>query len=138
MDAQRNSDEKKTYAPSMWSDGYLQLAAGEGLISAEDLEAAFSPEQGNLQEGSFNRRAPAQRQEVAYWISKVLGLEPIYGQQEIFNSFRDWSSADPHKIPYIEAVIVNNIMNGEGNGFFRPTGNVTREQIAQIIKNADS
>jgi len=138
LDAQRNSDEKKTYAPSMWSDGYLQLAAGEGLISAEDLEAAFSPEQGNLQEGSFNRRAPAQRQEVAYWISKVLGLEPIYGQQEIFNSFRDWSSADPHKIPYIEAVLVNNIMNGEGNGYFRPTGNVTREQIAQIIKNADS
>lgn len=138
LDALRNSDEKKTYAPSMWSDGYLQLAASEGLISAQDLSYALVPQQDGLQEGSFNRRAPAQRQEVAYWISLVLGLEPVYGQQEIFNSFRDWSAADPHKIPYIEAVLVNNIMNGEGNGYFRPTGNVTREQIAQIIKNADS
>jgi len=97
----------------------------------------LSPRSSSLGTGAFLRRAPAQRQEVAYWISKVFGIEPVYGSAEIFNSFRDWSSADPLKIPYIEAVLVENIMNGEGNGYFRPTGFVTREQIAQIIKNAD-
>ncbi|WP_265446522.1 S-layer homology domain-containing protein [Acetivibrio straminisolvens] len=137
LDIARDIEDKKTYAPSMWSDGYLRLAANEGLISREDLEDAFSAEQSELGTGAFLRRAPAQRQEVAYWISKVLGIEPVYGQQKIFNSFRDWSGADPLKIPYIEAVLVENIMNGEGNGYFRPTGFVTREQIAQIIINAD-
>ncbi|HOM02228.1 MAG TPA: S-layer homology domain-containing protein [Acetivibrio sp.] len=137
LNAARSDDEKKTYAPSMWSDGYLQLAANEGLIGREDLEDAFTLDQSSLGTGAFLRRAPAQRQEVAYWISKVLGIEPVYGQQKIFNSFRDWSGADPLKIPYIEAVLVENIMNGEGNGYFRPTGYVTREQIAQIIINAD-
>ncbi|RXE58910.1 S-layer homology domain-containing protein [Acetivibrio mesophilus] len=138
LDTARNAEEKKTYAPSMWSDGYLQLAASEGLISNEDLADAFNAEQSGLGTGAFLRGAPAQRQEVAYWISRVFGLEPVYGQKKIFNSFRDWSGADPLKIPYIEAVLVENIMNGEGNGYFRPTGFVTREQIAQIIKNADN
>lgn len=137
LDATRNAENKKTFAPSMWSDGYLQLAAVEGLISNQDLADAFSVEQTERQERAFFRGAPAQRQEVAYWISIVLGIEPVYGQQEIFNSFRDWSGADPVKIPYIEAILVENIMNGEENGYFRPTGSVTREQIAQIIKNAD-
>ncbi|ABN53150.1 MAG TPA: S-layer homology domain-containing protein [Hungateiclostridium thermocellum] len=137
LETARNAEDRSSYAPSMWSDGYLQLAAGEGLISSQDLQDAFTADQSSLGTGAFLRRAPAQRQEVAYWISKVFGIEPVYGQQKIFNSFRDWSSADPLKIPYIEAVLVENIMNGEGNGYFRPTGFVTREQIAQIIKNAD-
>lgn len=137
IDNMRSREEKNTNALAMWSDGYLQLAANEGLISAKDLEDAFSSNQDITNRDFFNRRAPAQRQELAYWISSVLDLEPIYGQQKIFNNFRDWMDADPHKIPYIETVLVENIMNGEGNGYFRPTGHVTREQLAQIIKNAD-
>lgn len=136
LDRARGEEDKKTYAPGMWSDGYLQLAANEGLITAQELADAFEPDQTELEEGSFQRAAPARRQEVAYWLSMALGLQPVYGQQKIFNSFNDWTSADPHKVPYIEAVLVENVMNGEGNGYFRPTGVVTREQIAQIIKNA--
>jgi len=70
----------------MWSDGYLQLAAGEGLISSQDLQDAFTADQSSLGQEHF-KKAPAQRQEVAYWISKVFGIEPVYGQQKIFNSF---------------------------------------------------
>ncbi|MFZ5989958.1 MAG: S-layer homology domain-containing protein [Bacillota bacterium] len=136
LDNARDLEEKKTYAPGMWSDGYLQLAANEGLISQQDLEDAFSPDQSELEEDSFHKGAPAQRQEVADWMAKALGLAPVYGQQKIFNSFTDWASADPHKVPNIEAILVNNIMNGEGNGYFRPTDFITREQLAQIIKNA--
>ena len=136
IDARRAADSRKTFAPAMWSDGYLQLAADDGLISSKDLEDALTLDRSALTENSFNRNSPAQRQDVAFWIATVLGLPPVYGQQKIFNSYSDWSQADPYKIPYIEAVLQNNIMSGMGNGRFNPGGNVTREQMAQIIQNA--
>lgn len=138
LDNARQVDEKKKNAISMWSDGYLQLAANEGLITTQELNDAFNTDQTSLIPGtSFIRSAPAQRQEMAVWIAKALKLEPIYGQDSIFNSFNDWKNADPIKVPYIEAALQNKIMNGNGNGSFSPTGRVTREQAAQIMKNAE-
>lgn len=136
IDARRIADNKKTYAPAMWSDGYLQLAATDGLISARDLADALALDKSAFTEDNFYRNSAAQRQDVANWIARALGLAPVYGQQKIFNSYSDWSQADSLKIPYIEAVLQNNIMSGLGNGRFNPRGNVTREQIAQIIQNA--
>ncbi|NLD48814.1 MAG: S-layer homology domain-containing protein, partial [Clostridiaceae bacterium] len=137
LDNARAAGEKKTYAPGMWSDGYLQLAANLGLISQQDLAGALVINQeDDPPETNFHRGASAQRQDVAYWIALALGLEPIYGQQEIFNSFNDWTGAEPSKVPYIEAVLRNDIMNGEDKGYFKPTGYITREQMAQVIKNA--
>ncbi len=135
LDYARSQDDKKTNAISMWSDGYLQLAANEGLISQTDLNDAFTQDQTSLDATAFHRSAPAQRQEMAFYIAKVLKLDPAYEQQEIFNSYSDWSLADPTKVPYIEAVLKNNIMNGS-NGHFYPTQSLTREQGAQIAKNA--
>lgn len=136
IDEARNAGDKKKYAPAMWSDGYLQLAATDGLISDQDLADAMALDRSAFTSTSFVRDSAAKRQEVAYWMAKALGLTPVYGQQMIFNNYSDWSQADPLKIPYIEAVLLNNIMSGMGNGSFRPQGNVTREQMAQIIKNA--
>lgn len=136
LDAARTAANKKTYAPAMWSDGYLQLAATDGLISAQDLTDALASDRSAFTAASFYRESAAKRQDVAFWIAKALSLPPVYGQQKIFNSYSDWSEADPLKIPYIEAVLQNNIMSGLGNGKFKPQGNVTREQVAQIIKNA--
>lgn len=136
LDSRRIADNKKTFAPAMWSDGYLQLAATDGLISGRDLADALALDKSAFTADNFYRESAAQRQDVAFWIAKVLGLTPVYGQQKIFNSYSDWSGADPYKIPYIEAVLQSNIMSGLGNGRFNPRGNVTREQIAQIIKNA--
>jgi hypothetical protein len=122
----------------MWSDGYLQLAANEGLITPKELSDAFNTDQTSLTAGErFNRTAAAQRQDIAVWLAKALKLNPVYQQSKIFNNYTDWKNADPIKIPYIEAVLQNNIMNGNGAGGFEPTGNVTREQAAQIIKNAE-
>lgn len=136
LDSARTEEEKKTDAVSMWSDGYLQLAANEGLITPQNLADALTQDPAGLDAASFYRGAAAQRQELAYWFARVLNLQPVYNQQEIFNSFSDWRSADPTKIPYIEPILQNNIMNGDGGGRFSPTGILTREQAAQIIKNA--
>ncbi len=138
LDNARQAGSKKKDAVSMWADGYLQLAANEGLITPQDLNDAFNANQGSLTPGtSFLRSAPAQRQDMAVWLAKTLGLQPVYGQDSIFNNYNDWKSADPVKIPYIEAVLKNNIMNGDGAGNFNPAGKVTREQAAQILKNAE-
>lgn len=138
LDNARDDEEKKKNALSMWADGYMQLALNDGLISAEDYDDAMEEDQASLEEASFHRTAPAQRQEMAFWIAKTLKLEPSYGQQKIFNSFNDWSSADPIKVPFIEAVLQKNIMNGNGNGNFGPTQNITREQVAQVVRNAEA
>jgi len=137
LDNERARENKKTNAISMWSDGYLKLAADEGLISEEDFNDALAQNTQEPAAGSFIRNAPASRQEFAFWLAKTLSLEPVYGQQEIFNSYNDWRSADPVKIPYIEAILQNNIMNGDGNGYFRPTQSITRQEAAQVISNAE-
>jgi len=137
LDNARAREDKKTNAISMWSDGYLKLAADEGLISEEDFNDALTAGTQELSAGSFRRNAPASRQEFAFWLAKTLSLEPVYGQQEIFNNYNDWRNADPIKIPYIEAILKNNIMSGDGNGYFRPTQPLTRQEAAQIVSNAE-
>ncbi len=138
LDAKRSKNQKKDQALNMWADGYLQLAADDGLITQADLQTAlqkFQPKSGS--KNRFVRADPAQRQEVANWTAKAMKLEPVYGQQVLFNSFNDWSRSDPVKIPYIEAVLQNKIMNGKPGGYFDPKGSVRRDQMAQILKNME-
>jgi len=138
LDASRASNAKKSDAVKMWADGYLQLAYNDGLIKQADFQTAmqrFQPKPGTNKR--FVRADPAQRQEVAYWVAKALKLDPVYGQQNIFNSFKDWSKSEPTKIPYIEAILRNNIMNGKTGGYFDPLGSVQRDQMAKILKNME-
>lgn len=136
LDNERRREDKKKSPFKMWADGYLKLAADDELISKEDLEDAMNPNQAGLGSRAFRRTAPAQRQELAFWFAKILGLQPVYTGEKLFNSYRDWKNADPAKIPYIEAILQNNIMNGDDKGYFRPAHAVTREQAAQVVKNA--
>lgn len=139
LDATRSRDMKKQDAVAYWSDGYLQLAVNDGLITQSDFQVAmqkFQPKPGS--KNRFVKADPAQRQEVAYWVAKAAKLQPLYEQQNIFNSFNDWKQTDPPKVPYIEAVLQNKIMNGKPNALFDPKGSVTREQMAQIMKNMEN
>ncbi len=138
MNNARAQANRKTDALEVWYDGYLQLAVTEGLITAQDLADAMNADQTSLEADSFNRKSAVQRQEMARWLAGTLGIQPVRGQQDIFNNYLDWRSADPDKIPYIEAILENRIMNGDGTGRFRPLQAVTREQAAQILKNAES
>ncbi len=132
----RFGDNKKTDPLEVMYDGFLQLAANEGLISAQDLADAFSSEQGQLPPDSFRRKSPAQRQEIAYWLARALNIEPVREHIELLN-YTDWRTIDPDKASYMEAILRQGIMNGSG-GRINPRQAVTREQGAQIIKNADS
>ncbi|MCX7921155.1 MAG: S-layer homology domain-containing protein [Clostridia bacterium] len=132
----RSSQEKKRDSLEILFDGYLKLAADGGLISEQNLTDALAKTTSNLTPSSFNRSAPATRQEMAYWLAMSLKLKPMQ-DQKIYNNFRDWSSIDSEKVPYIEAILQNNIMSGDANGRFNPGQLINREQVAQIVKNAE-
>jgi len=134
LDAARTAADKIKDPLLYWSLGYLKIASDEEMISADEFNKA---KESNGKEG-FNGLAAAQRQEMAYWIAKALKLAPKYNEQAILNNFNDWRQCDPEKIAYIEATLQNKIMNGDGYGSFLPRGSLTREQAAQIGKNAES
>lgn len=130
----RLEDERLRDALRVWSDGYLKLAVTEGIITQEDFDEALSEDQSYVR---FSRASPATREQVAEWIAKILKIEPVYGQQLIFNSYNDWKNADPLKVPYIEAVLNARIMHGMEGGYFHPTKAITRQEMAQVLKNAE-
>ncbi len=138
LNAARTADRRKTNIQAVLNDGSLQLAANEGLISQQELADALQDDQSGLDATAFKRSAPVQRQELATWLAKALMLPPAYQEQEIFNSYFDWSGAKAENVPYIEAVLENNIMSGDGKGSFNPNQAVTRQQAARILKNAEN
>lgn len=132
----RTAANKKTDPLDVLYDGFLQLAANEGLITAQNYADAMNTDQTSLDAGSFQRKGSAQRQEMAVWLARALGIQPAGQQQELLN-YADWRSTDPDKLLYLEAILQQDIMNGSG-GRINPKLSVTREQGAQIVKNAES
>ncbi len=128
---------KKTNPQDVLFDGSLQVAANDGLISETELADAMQANQKTLGASDFKRSAPVQRQEFATWIAKAMMIPPEPQQQELLNNFSDWKSCMPENVPYLEAVLRAKIMNGNGSGKFLPTGLVTRQQAAAILKNAE-
>jgi hypothetical protein len=138
----QDNPELPDHVLTLWTKGYLQLAKNMGLITEDDLDNAFAEEQSELiPSENFIRRGPVTREQLAVWIVKAINkqqpnlISPLYKQQEVFN-YSDWEKISRESIPYVEAVIKNKIMVGN-NGKFNPKGIVTREQMAQMLKNLD-
>ncbi len=138
LNAARTTAQKKTSLQAVLYDGSLQLASNDGLITQQELTEALQTNQSSLGASAFKRSAPVTRQEFATWLAKALMLPPAYDQQELFNSYSDWKSAKAENVPYIEALLQNNIMSGDGVGKFNPNKTVTRKEAARILKNAEN
>lgn len=134
----RTAAQKKTSLQAVLYDGSLQLAANDGLITQQDLDDALQTNQSSLDSKAFKRSGTVTRQEFATWLAKALMLLPVYDEQELFNSYNDWKGAKAENVPYIEAILENNIMSGDGKGNFNPNQAVTRAQAARILKNAEN
>lgn len=138
LNAARATAQKKASLQAVLYDGSLQLASNDGLITQQELAEALQSDQSTLGTTAFKRSASVTRQEFATWLAKALMLPPAYDQQELFNNYSDWKSAKAENVPYIEAVLQNNIMSGDGEGKFNPNQIVTRQQAARILKNAEN
>ena len=137
LDVIRAQNDKLKPALKMWSDGYIQLALNDGLITFEDYNDAINKDQNELKEDDFNRAEPVKRENMAFFMAKLLGLEPEYGQIKLFNQYMDWSEAEPVRVPYLEAIVLNKVMNGTDERYFYPKGILKREEAAQILKNSE-
>lgn len=87
-------------------------------------------------ERAYTWRRPVTREQVAVWISRVLGLQPISGQaQQTIYSFNDWENIDTQNLSIIEAVVQNGIMEGNSNGYFLPKSSLRRSEMARLLDN---
>ncbi|MCL2057654.1 MAG: S-layer homology domain-containing protein [Oscillospiraceae bacterium] len=133
--AERLAGRAASGAEAVWINGALRVAADMGLISALEYEAATGSAQAQAL-SPFRSGAVAQRQEFAYWLARALDIPPVRGQESVFTNYSDWQSVDSLYVPYVEAVLRERIMSGDALGRFMPRDGLTREQAAQVIKNA--
>ncbi|MGE5397552.1 MAG: S-layer homology domain-containing protein [Chitinophagales bacterium] len=106
-----------------WAEGYLNYALANGIITTAELN-------------QMNWTESARREEIAYWLAKVVGYAPVYGQeQQGVYGFQDWNQFDRVKIPYCEPVIANQIMQGK-NGKFNPKNLITRGELCATLERA--
>lgn len=127
---------------TIWSRGYLQVAANLGLINQAELGEGLLINQAALDpEFNFIRTEATTREEVAKWLVETIrivnqdSIAPLYEQQEIF-TLSDWETIGNDYVPYVEAVMQAGIMVGDGLEF-KPKGSLKRSEMAQIISNID-
>jgi len=106
-----------------WANGYLQVAVEEGILTEQERA-----------ELENERRSGAQRQEVAVWAARTLGLAPSYSSgQHALRSLNDWLQIDPRYMGLVASVVNEGIMVGTGDGYFKPGKSVTRGEMAVIL-----
>lgn len=127
---------------TIWSRGYLQVASNLGIITGAQLGDGLILDQDQLDpELNFIRKDPATREQVAKWIVDALNsvvpntIDPINVHQQIF-TLGDWESIGNEYLSYVEAVMVEGIMIGDGTNF-NPKEPLTRAEMAQIIINIE-
>ncbi len=125
---------------TVWSKGYLTVANQIGLIDNNALADGLVADQKSLDANtSFIRTNNVTRQQMATWLAKAIHsqddtvLAPVYNQQEIL-AFNDWQRIDLENVPYVEAIVQADIMQGSGKKF-NPNGSLTRGEMAQTIRN---
>ncbi len=127
----------QTGLQNIWSLGYLNMASQIGVITPAEYTEALTATPVN-----FIRTAPATREEVADWLVKAITYKDPQSfissetQQKVY-TFTDWKQIDVTKVSAVESISTNKIMTGT-NGLFKPKGNISRAEMAQVLKNMDS
>ncbi|MDF2960092.1 MAG: hypothetical protein K0S39_1827, partial [Paenibacillus sp.] len=117
-------------AQSAWHAPYIALAKKNGLVEGSD--------------GMFRPDDVLTRQEMAVLIARALGLES-QGQLEVRTgadsdgtapAFTDGGAIAPWAAGHVEAVRMNGLMEGIGEGRFEPEWTASRAQGAVLILRA--
>ncbi|MEW9121936.1 MAG: S-layer homology domain-containing protein [Thermotaleaceae bacterium] len=112
----------------------LQVYENRNLTPAESANLQRQIRDQIQSRTTWNR--PVSRQQVAQWVGRALGLEPVYGDKLVnAYGFSDWQQIDTNKIPMVEAVLQKGIMSGTSATAFSPRGQLTRGQMAQLATN---
>jgi len=120
-----------------WSDKYIRYAIKNGIVtekivmSKSDIKSSTSIE-GLKNTSVLIRDIPITREEVAAIVSRALNLT---GTKEL--EFYDNSQITDKYLSYVKAVVEAGIMSGSDDNMFNPKSSLTREEMAQILKNSE-
>lgn len=103
-----------------WARGYYLVAVEKGMITKDEMD-------------SMDWTLPAQRQEVAVWTAKALKTQPQYGAQPMIDQFSDFKQFNPLYIPYIEPILLQEIMVGQTAQSFAPQATIKRGEMITIL-----
>ena len=103
-----------------WAKKYVAYGLKFNLITQAEI-AGFTDESG--------RGVPASREQVAFWTAKAMGrnLSPAYSPIYV-----DKDNISSEKLPYIDLLYRQGIMQGDDMKMFRPAGNIKRAEFAAI------
>lgn len=88
-----------------------------------------------IEDEDSNMPANVTREQAAVWISRALGLAPVYGDQNIVYSFNDFGEVLPVNRGIVESVLNEGIMEVDSAGQFNPDQNITNSQMAALLQN---
>ena len=99
---------------------YLVQAQQLGIITANEL---------------LNLNSPATKEMIAIWTARAIGKQPIFTQNTVF-TYSDWVSVNPTYRALIEDMTTDGIVPLKNDGTFGPKENITRGELAVILKAA--
>jgi len=117
------------------NSGGMSVQAVQGLFNEEYLAEALA--QGVLTNDEERNLAGAiDRETFGAWVSRAVGLQPVYDDQNGIFGFNDWGEVTPLYRGIIESLITERIMSAGNDGNFRPKGTVSRGEAASILAEA--
>lgn len=108
-----------------WAQTFINKASAQGLVSGRpNGDGTFS----------FDPDAPATRQEVAVFVTKMLGMDAhAFRNVPLASKIRDTAEMPEWSYNFIKAVYAVGAMVGNPDGNFYPLNNITREEFFQTI-----
>ena len=108
--------------------GLKELMNKEYLTQAQNLGIVQAAEVLNL-------ASPVSKELLTVWTARAIGKAPVFTQNTVF-SFSDWTSVNPTYRALIEDMTTEGIVPLKNDGTFAPKENVTRGELAVIMKAA--
>lgn len=104
-----------------WYYQYVSFAHSKGFVSG-------------YSDGSFHPNDPITRAEAVTLVMKEAGIS-AYDTSNIFHTFTDVHSTDWFAVS-VAAGVDKSIIQGYGDGTFRPDDNITRAEAAVVVERA--
>lgn len=124
-------------ANGSWSDKYIRYAMKNGIVTEKIVmnksDIKSSTDINELKSsGVLIRNAAISREDVAKLVAKAFALT-----ETTDINFYDNDQISSDNLNYVKNVVAAKIMNGTNDNMFNPNSSLTREEMAQILLNAE-
>ncbi|WP_053954770.1 S-layer homology domain-containing protein [Inediibacterium massiliense] len=89
----------------------------------------------NQMKRAYTWKVLLNKEQASIWVAKMVGLNPIYDNQQKIYTMRDFKNIQTENAPMIEAALQAGIISGD-KGRLNPKNSITRGQLAAILDAA--